>query len=158
MSAVAGRSRMDVLLDSQHRRQRILNFLNGIAKAAAADPDGTTPSSASVPQITAATGDKHKLVIGTLELMRGRHEVASTGARSAVRYVALVTTTVSAQEMYDAISSARATRMEAEDDAHANQPSASAGGVHKSGAHPIKNQGGQGALRRTAYVNCYQHY
>lgn len=96
MSAVAGRAKMDVLVESQHRRQRILDFLNGIAKAAAADATGTTPGSASVLQITAATGDRHKLVIGTLALMRARHEVASSGAQLAVRYVAMVVTTVDA--------------------------------------------------------------
>lgn len=103
MSAVAGRSRMTVLLESQHRRQRILDFLNGIARAAAADPTGTTPGAASVLQISTATEDAHKLVIGTLALMRGRHEVSCTGTKLAVRYVAMVTTTVGAQEMYDAI-------------------------------------------------------
>jgi hypothetical protein len=31
--------------------------------------------------------------------------------------------------------------------------------VHKGGENPaIKNQGGQGSLRRTVHVNCQQHY
>jgi hypothetical protein len=146
MSAVAGRARMDVLVDSQHRRQRVLDFLNA-------------NGAASVLQITAGTGEKHKLIIGTLALMRGRREVESSGAKLAVRYTALATTTVSAQAMYDAIRDAK-TRKAAEDAAVVPaRASVSAGGVHKCGGNPpIKNQGGQGALRRTAHVNCFQNY
>jgi hypothetical protein len=146
MSAVKGRPRMDVLVDSQHRRQRVLDFLNA-------------HGAASVLQISAGTGDKHKLIIGTLALMRGRHEVESRGDKLAMRYVALATTTVSAQAMYDAIRDAK-TRKAAENAAEVpERASVSAGGVHKCGGNPpIKNQGGQGALRRAAHVNCYQNY
>lgn len=161
MSAAAGRARMDVLVESQHRRQRILDYLNGIAQAAAADASGATPASASVVQITAATGERHKLVIGTLALMRARHEVASTGTQLAVRYVALVATTVTAQTMYDAIKASytaktAAAKAAAIEKQAQHEPWRT---VHKGGENPaIKNQGGQGSLRRTAHVNCQQNY
>lgn len=153
MSAVAGRRRMDVLVDSEHRRQSILDFLNGL------EADGDAPGAASVLQITAATGDRHKLVIGTLALMRGRREVKSTGAKLQVRYVALVATTVSALTLYAAIVDAKNRKAAEAVAAPTARASVSAGGVHKGGSlPPIKNQGGQGALRRAAVVNCYQNY
>lgn len=161
MSAAPGRARMDVLLESQHRRQRILDHLNGIARAAAADATGATPGSASVLQISRALGERHKLVIGTLALMRARHEVASSGAQLAVRYVALVATTVSAQTMYDAIKASKQAKAAEAKAADAPAPVNHEPWrtVHKGGeGPPIKNPGGQGSLRRTVYVNCQQHY
>lgn len=148
VSAVTGRSRMDVLVESQHRRQRILDYLHA-------------NGAASVLQITTGISDVHKLVTGTLALMRARHEVAATGKRLDVRYVALVATTVSAQEMYDAIH-ARAKTKRASSEVAAAVKRAKAEPwrtVHKGGENPaIKAQGGQGSLRRTVYVNCQQNY
>jgi hypothetical protein len=154
---------MDVLVESQHRRQRILDFLNATAEAAAADPGGDTPASATVPQITAGTGDPHKSITGTLALMRERHEVASTGKKLAVRYVAMVTTTIDAQTMYDAIrehAGVKAKRASTEVNEAAKRAKTEPWRtVHKGGENPaIKAQGGQGSLRRTVYVNCQQNY
>lgn len=150
MSAQAGRAKMDVLLESQHRRQRILDFLNGNGPA-------------SVMQITAATGDTHKRITGTLALMRHRHEVASSGAKLAVRYSALIATTIDAQTMYNAIRDHAAVKAAtAAADAAATRKRAKKEPwrtVHKGGENPaIKNQGGQGSLRRTVHINCQQHY
>jgi len=148
MSAAAGRARMDVLVESQHRRQRILDFLNSNGPA-------------SVLQIAAATGVRRKLVMGTLALMRARHEVASSGAQLTVRYVALVATTVSAETMYAAIKESFTARR-AEAKAAAVQKKAKLEPwrtVHVGGENPaIKHQGGQGSLRRTVHINCQQNY
>lgn len=159
----AGRPRMEMLLESQHRRQRILDYLNATAETAAADPCGTTQRSASVLQITAGTGDTHKSITGTLALMRERHEVASTGKKLAVRYVALVTTTIDAQTMYDAIrehAGVKAKRASIEvNEASKRAKTEPWRTVHKGGENPaIKAQGGQGSLRRNVYVNCQQNY
>lgn len=158
-----GRPRMEMLLESQHRRQRILDFLNAAAEAAANDPSGDTQASASVLQIVTGTGDTHKRITGTLALMRERHEVASTGKKLAVRYVALVTTTIDAQTMYDAIrehAGVKAKRASTEVNEAAKRAKTEPWRtVHKGGENPaIKNQGGQGSLRRNVYVNCQQNY
>ena len=150
VSAVTGRSRMDVLVESQHRRQRILDYLHA-------------NGAASVLQITTGISDVHKLVTGTLALMRARHEVAATGKRMDVRYIALATTTVSAQEMHDAIRdhAAKRSKTAATEVAEASKRAKHEPWrtVHKGGENPaIKNQGGQGSLRRTVYVNCQQNY
>lgn len=149
-----GRPRMEMLLESQHRRQRILDFLNA-AKAAAND-SSDTPASASVLQIVDGTGDTHKSITGTIALMRERHEVACTGKKLAVRYVALVTTTIDAQTMYDAIrehAGVKAKRASTEVAAAVKRAKAEPWRtVHKGGENPaIKDQGAQGAVRRSAW-------
>ena len=138
---------MDVLLESQVRRQHILDYLHAHGPA-------------SSRQISDAVGQDYRTMRGTLVGMRDRGEVSFSGLRNHAVFIALVNTTVSADKQYNAIRdhhdrkklAAEAAKVEKQN----NEPWRT---VHKGGEDPaIKSQGGQGSLRRTVYVNCSSHY
>ena len=155
MSITLGRPRLDVLIENQERRQHILNFLHA---------NGAAHSSEIAPGIN----EPLERVKAALLQMRLREEVSKEGSHRTARYIALVETTISAQELdamirmrtIDGKARARANPKPAPppETPAAGTQSVSAGGIHHPGDHPIKNQGGQGSLRRTVHVNCYQHY
>lgn len=153
MTAARGRPRLDVLVENQHRRQRILDFLH--ANGAASSVEIAAGINVPLARIKAA-----------MMQMSGRAETRKDGTHRTARYTALVETTASAQEL-DAMIRERGREGKARvKDKFKPQPaqpavqqqSAAGGGVHTPGNHPIKDQGGQGARRRTAYINCYQNY
>lgn len=150
MSSRAGRSRLEVLTENQERRQRILDFLNAHGPAYSSE-------------IAAATGDSCACVKATLKQMLPRGEICKEGTHRTARFTALVETTMSAQDM-DAMIRAGKVRAPAKPKPKpqtakpAEQRSVAAGGIHYSGDHPLKNQGGQGALRRSVFVNLSNSY
>lgn len=154
MSTALGRPRLDVLLDNQHLRQRILDFLHANGHASSFE-------------IAAGINEPLKHIKAALLQMRLRVEVSKEGSHRTVRYIALVETTTSAQELDAKIRKCGGVKASALANQKPNpQPekqtdntqSVAAGGIHRSGDHPIKNQGGQGALRRTVHVKCFQNY
>lgn len=151
MSAVKGHKRIDVLRASQTRRQEILDHL-------AATPLLTSKT------ISSLIGCDIKTTSHTLSMMRKRREVATTGAHHSTRYVALATTTVSAEVLDAAMAEQRvlkaATRRVAEVAVAVKKNHAEPWRtVHRGGGDPaIKRQGGQGSQRRTVFVNCTQNY
>lgn len=144
--------RLDKLLENQHRRQAVLDALH--------EQPGQTAQ-----QLAAAIGVPAKLMIGSLHTMRNRGEVKSSGTHSAMVFVALVDTTVSAQSLYDATAKGREERQR-ESEAmgiktrHEPEPNEPWRYVHKGGCARATDagQGGQGAIRPRVYVNSSHNY
>jgi hypothetical protein len=133
-------------LNAQRRRQAVLDFLHG------------NPSSA-LPTI-----ERHMLSLGdndsmdnTMRTMLGWDEISFTGGHGRRRYSAIAATTRSAEQVMEDRGSK--VLKKAFDD-HIDKPVRNRPGhyVHRMGEHPIRNQGGQGALRHTTYIDCQQFY
>lgn len=144
MSAVKGRRRMDVLVESQQRRQAILDFLHAHGPA-------------TNRQIGAATGESTTHLGGMLSPMQSRGEIEGSGKRGETLYRALATVTVSAKEMYEAIRDHRDSKQRQRDEESNRAKREPWRTVHKGGRdEAMKNQGGQGAVRERAHISgCY---
>lgn len=137
------------------RRQLILDLLH-------AAPGAQMPE---IRAHLAAYGDTGNAA-NTLRTMADWRELRFEGDARSRRYYALVATTRSADESVaireancaaaNAARKREATRRQA-DGRISTQPY-SGRIVHTSGAHPIPNQGGQGACRPRVYVNCGGHH
>lgn len=185
MSAKNDAYKPEVLLQSQHRRQALLDILNAsqgmdyyaLCDAMAAHP-GNYPSSS---------------MRGTIANMIHRGEIESRGEKKAgFRFFANVQTTISAELLlanhkakgracnhrhYDARvqnkgvaqRAARRSQREIREAAEAAEAAKKAEKarrnnlgcpryVHEPGKHPNADSRGQGALRPRVHVNCYQNY
>lgn len=132
--------------NAQRRRQAVLDFLH------------TSPGVA-LPVIQAhmlSLGDEASMD-NTIRTMIGFGEITYTGGHGRRRYSAIATTTRSAEQVMD--DRGNKILKKAFDD-HIDKPVRSSPGhyVHRMGEHPIRNQGGQGALRHTTYIDCQQFY
>lgn len=149
MSVNAGKARLQFLRENEARRQTILDYLN---------TNGPT----------LAHGLRHLIDMPvrqlrtSLQTMKQRGEVAITGSQQKTIYIALKTVTESAEKLHAAIQ----TSYEKKRGSEYKKPDAPAAPkitapwlyIHKPSINPIPNQGGQGALRRTVFVNCQQNY
>lgn len=135
---------MDVLIDSQHRRQAILDFLHAHGPA-------------TNRQIGDFTGESTTHLGGILGPMQRRGEIDGSGKHGETIYRALATVTVSAAEMYASIKDHRDSKQRARDEDAARAKREPWRTVHKGGLDvAMKNQGGQGALRERAHISgCY---
>jgi hypothetical protein len=140
MSAAKGRKRMDVLIESQHRRQAILDFLHAHGPA-------------TNRQIGAATGESTTHLGGILGPMQTRGEIDGSGKRGETLYRALAAVTVTAQTMYESIRDHRDCKQRARDDEASRAAREPWRTVHKGGrAEAMKGQGGQGAAYARACI------
>lgn len=133
-------------LNAQRRRQAILDFLHASPAVA-------------LPVITAhmrGLGDDGSMD-NAMRTMLGFGEITYTGGHGRRKYIAIAITTRSAEEVMenriDKI--AKKTFVENIDKPVRHLPGRY---IHHPGDHPIRNQGGQGALRQATHVNCNQFY
>jgi len=140
------RTKYDILLENQHRRQAILDHLHTVGPL-------------TTKQIAAYLGMPDTRVSTTLGDMQYRREVVNVGMRGKATWAALTSTTVSAVDVQEKIVRAVVANNKAKmRDGHTpdKQPWRT---VHIGGSLPkTSDQGGQGALRPTVYVNCCTHY
>ncbi len=134
------------LVAAAARRQHILDCLH-------AHPG------ADMPAINAwiAARDAGADASNTLRTMIDWQEIRHEGDARRRRYFALVETTRSAEECKAMREANLAASNRAKQRAALSAESAQAEPwrhVHRPGKHPIKNAGGQGALRRRVYINC----
>lgn len=104
----------------------------------------------------AAHGD-HGNAFNTLRTMADWSELRFEGNARSRRYFALAAKTRSAEEckaIREANLAAANAAKQRNTEAAEARPAEQGRYVHKPGAHPIRNQGGQGAARARVYVNC----
>lgn len=147
------RSRLEILLESQNRRQKILDWLHS---------DGPK----STEQIALYLEMDQKKVSTTICEMYRREELGKIGNVHKVRWIAVATTTVSAETRLAHIHASRvdlnAAKKKIVREPIPEKLDTWVNGklTHIGGKTLASNAGtgGQGALRPRVYVNCQQFY